>query len=498
MRATSSASPRQVTQPSLPAIQRRSGLSLPGSLAREILRWAVAIALAFGMTLAVFLTILHPSRQDSVRLILYLGLGGLGSIGLGVAALLLVDKLSIGGIRLKVAVPPFLTALVIAFNVLLIAKLMFISTEDGQLLLAFLIFGIATAALLSSSIAARMTKSIRGLGAGAMRLAEGDYSFRITEPRVSSEDELSQLTHWFNQMADSVQSAFEHQKAAECERKHVVAAVSHDLRTPLASVRAMIEAIDDGIVTDPATLQRYHHAMRAELRHLTTLLDDLFELSRIEAGALSLERACLSIEDLISDALEGTHEQAEQAQIRLIGQVDARLPTVHIDARQMYRALANLLQNAIRHTPAGGIIFIRAARLRQQDTETGGNLDNAILIQVIDSGEGIAAKDLPHIFDRTYRGEPSRHRMHGYSTDTMNASTGAGLGLAITRGIIEAHGGQITAESPLSPATVALVNSVTAGKLSTPGTLLSFTVPLDKERDDYLHSDTADGRMHVN
>jgi signal transduction histidine kinase len=479
MQATQSARQAPVTRPSLPAIQPKRGLSLPPALAHDILRWAGAITLAFGITLAVFLTILHPSRQDGVRLILCLGLGGLGSIGLGIAALWLVDERNIGGIRLKVAVPPFLAALVIAFNVLLIAKLMFISTEDGQLLLAFLIFGIATAALLSFSIASRMTKSIRGLGAGAMRLAEGDYSFRIEEPGIRGEDELSQLTRWFNQMADSVQSAFERQKAAEHERKEVVAAVSHDLRTPLASVRAMIEAIDDGIVTDTATVQRYHHAIRTELRHLTTLLDDLFELSRIESGALSLERACLSIEDLISDAVEATHEQAEQAQIRLIGQVDDMLPTVYIDARQIHRALANLLQNAIRYTPAGEIILIHAAHQRQEDTDTGSNPGSSIIIQVIDSGEGIAANDLPHIFDRTYRGEASRHRIHAHNDDTIAASTSAGLGLAITRAIIEAHGGQITAESPLPPATVALVNSITGVKPGTPGTLLSFTVPVD-------------------
>jgi signal transduction histidine kinase len=221
--------------------------------------------------------------------------------------------------------------------------------------------------------------------------------------------------------------------------------------------------------------------MRTELRHLTALLDDLFELSRIESGALSLERACLPIEDLISDALEGTHEQAELAQIRLIGQIDETLPPVCIDVRQIHRALANLLQNAMRHTPAGGIIFIRAARLRQQDTNNSGNLDSSIMIQVIDSGQGIAASDLPHIFDRTYRGEASRHRMYADSNGAITASTSAGLGLAITRGIIEAHGGQITAESPLSPATVALVNRVTGMKLSTPGTLLSFTVPVDKK-----------------
>ena len=444
-----------------------------GMLLREGLRWAGASALAFAFTLAVLLVILHPSKADAVRLFTYLGLGGLVSILLGEVALWLTDTTNGASIWLKIAVPPLLTAIVIALNVLLIARLMFISNEDGQLLLAFLVFGIAIAILLSSSIAARMIRTIQHIGTGAMRIAEGDYSFRLDPAATHGEDELAQLARWFNQMADGVELAFERRQAAERERREVITAVSHDLRTPLASVRAMIEAIDDGIVCDPNTTRRYHQTIRSELLHLTALLDDLFDLSRIESGALTLNCEPMNIEDMISDALESTHEQAEQAEIRLIGRVDDRLPAVFIDARQIYRALMNLLQNAMRYTPAGGTILIHAGYAPASPARAA---DSSLLVQVIDTGEGVSAEDLPHIFERTYRGESSRRRIHAHSS--VVESTSAGLGLAIARGIVEAHGQRIWAESPLSAHTLDLVTDWPGTHSRVPGTALKFTVPV--------------------
>jgi signal transduction histidine kinase len=457
-------------QPPQPQAQKSP---VVGTLLREGLRWAGASALAFALTLAVLLAILHPSKADAVRLFIYLGLGGLVSILLGEAALWLTDTANVGSIWLKIAIPPLLTAIVIALNVLLISRLMFISNEDGQLLLAFLVFGIAVAILLSSSIAARMIGTIQRIGTGAMRIAEGDYSFRLDPAATNGEDELAQLARWFNQMADGVEMAFERRQAAERERREVITAVSHDLRTPLASVRAMIEAIDDGIVCDPDTTRRYHQTIRSELHHLTALLDDLFELSRIESGALTLTCERMNIEDIISDALQSSHEQAEQAEIRLIGRVDDRLPAVFIDARQIYRALMNLLQNAMRYTPAGGTILIHAGRAPASSSRVE---DATMLVQVIDSGEGISAEDLPHIFERTYRGESSRRRIHAQSS--VAESTSAGLGLAIALGIIEAHGQRIWAESPLSQETQALVTDCPGAHLTIPGTALKFTVPV--------------------
>ncbi len=459
---------------------RDSNNLVAGTLLREGLRWAVAIALAFLLTLIVLLAILHPSRADAIRLLISLGLGGLLSILLGEAALWLADTTHVGSIWLKIAVPPLLTAVVIAVNVVLIARLMFISKEDGQLLLAFLVFGIAVALLLSSSIAARMIKAIQRIGTGAMRIAAGEYSYRLDAAATAGDDELAQLARWFNLMADGVEVAFERQRAAESERREVITAVSHDLRTPLASVRAMIEAIDDGIVCDPGAIARYHQSIRGELRHLTSLLDDLFELSRIESGALALNREPMNIEDIISDALQSSNEQAEQAQISLVGQVVGPLPAVDIDARQIYRGLMNLLQNALRYTPAGGTIHIHAACV----PVPGGEMESAgVMVQVIDTGEGVSAADLPHIFDRTYRGEASRRRLASVSGEPWAApSTGAGLGLAITRGIIEAHGARIWAESPLAEPTLALLADRSVARPGRPGTALKFTLPLASAR----------------
>jgi signal transduction histidine kinase len=171
--------------------------------------------------------------------------------------------------------------------------------------------------------------------------------------------------------------------------------------------------------------------MRSELRHLTALLDDLFELSRIESGALAL----------------------------------------HCE-HQIYRALTNLLQNAVRYTPAGGTILIHAGPAPA--SESGGE-SPGVQVQVIDTGEGVSAADLPHIFERTYRGETSRRRIH--SVPWTAQSTGAGLGLAITRGIIEAHGQRIWAESPLTQPTLDLLPPDRSGaRQERPGTALKFTL----------------------
>jgi signal transduction histidine kinase len=440
----------------------------------------VAIILAFGITLAALIAILHPSQQNVILLFISLGVGGVVSLVLGEAALWLTDTTNvISAIWFKIAIPPLLTAVVITINVLLIARLMFISNEDSLLLLAFLIFGIAVAILISTSIAARMTGAIKRIGTGAMRIAAGDYSFRLDDTTISGEDELAQLARWFNQMASDVQTAFARQQAAEHERREVIAAVSHDLRTPLAAVRAMIEAIDDGIVGDPDTIQRYHRTIRTELHHLTALMDDLFELSRIESGALALNCERMNIEDIISDVLESTHEQAEQAHIAIIGQVENPLPAAHIDARQIHRVLMNLCQNAIRYTPANGTILIHAACVSHpHSTLTDETAEKALLVQVIDTGEGIIAGDLPHIFERTYRGESSRRRLPELPIGSSAAATGAGLGLAISRGIIEAHGGHIWAESPLSEDALALLRAACGNAPVTPGAALKFTLPL--------------------
>jgi signal transduction histidine kinase len=188
----------------------------------------------------------------------------------------------------------------------------------------------------------------------------------------------------------------------------------------------MVEAIDDGVVTDAETTQRYVRTILSEVQRLSGLIDDLFELSRLDAGVLALHVEPGSLRDLVSDTLEALQVQAAEKGLRLHGAVEDNLPPVLMDTARVQRVLFNLVQNAIRHTPPDGTILLAA----QEEPE-------AVRVDVVDTGEGVAPDDLPHIFERFYRGEKSRVRGQG----------GAGLGLAIARGLVEAHGGRIWAQS---------------------------------------------------
>ena len=256
--------------------------------------------------------VLHPPRDHVALIALYLALSGMSAVMLGAGALWLVHRVNGSTLWLKFVVPAVLVALIIGINVAIVAQLMFISTTDSDLVFAFLLYGMLIALILASSVARMMTQAIQHLEQGARQIAAGDYTFRVATAEIGNVRELEQLALWFNQMAQSVQDSFEMRRQVEENRRNLIAALSHDVRTPLASMRAMIEAIDDGVVSDPATIRRYQSTVRAEMRHLGVLLDDLFEVSRIQAGALRLEYAGFAIQDLISDALEASHEQAER------------------------------------------------------------------------------------------------------------------------------------------------------------------------------------------
>ncbi len=206
--------------------------------------------------------------------------------------------------------------------------------------------------------------------------------------------------------------------ALESSRRELVAWVSHDLRTPLAGLRAMAEALEDGVAEDPA---RYHRQMRLEVDRLSGLVDDLFELSRIQAGALSLAYEQILASDLVSDTIAATDALAQAGHVRLSGAATGPLP-VRADGREVGRALSNLVVNAIRHTPADGAVTVTAE----------GRADGGVVLSVTDSCGGIPDIDLERVFDIAWRGNAER-----------NLSAGGGLGLAIVRGIAEAHGGAV-------------------------------------------------------
>jgi len=202
-------------------------------------------------------------------------------------------------------------------------------------------------------------------------------------------------------------------------RRQMVAAVSHDLRTPLASLRLLVEAIDDGVVTGE-TRERYLREMRTHVEALTALIDDLFELSRIEAGEISWTMRQVELRELIGDTVAAMRAPAEARGVALAADLPAEAVLARANAEKVQRVLFNLIQNAIRHTPADGSVTVRARA-------AGGGVE----IEVADEGDGISAADAERVFEAFFRGDESR------------SEDGAGLGLAISRAIVEAHGGRI-------------------------------------------------------
>ncbi len=222
----------------------------------------------------------------------------------------------------------------------------------------------------------------------------------------------------------------ERERALERNRRELVAWVSHDLRTPIAGIRAMVEALDDGVVVEADDVRRYHHQLTVEADRLARLVDDLFDLSRIEADALHLTVEEVPLGELVSDAVASVAAVAHAKGVTLGGWVDdgpgGRGPSVAGSAPELSRVVRNLLDNAVRHTPAGGAVEV-AVR--------GG--DGWAEVSVRDGCGGIPDDDLDRVFDLAYRGDAAR------TPGTGGAQTGAGLGLAIARGLVGAHHGDI-------------------------------------------------------
>jgi len=410
--------------------------------------------LALGLALLLAVGWLGVRGRDMAELTLYLIVSLALSLGIGALGLAWLRRARVR-LWLQVTLTYMLGIVVALLNIFLTAQLMFISSNhDLPLLILLLLFAAVVSLALGFALAQALARRVTALHQGAQAIANGNLQARVDE---SGGDELTALGAEFNRMAAQLASAAAERQQLEGTRRDLIAAISHDLRTPLASLRVMTEALADGMVDDPATTTRYLATMRSQIGHLNSLIDDLFELAQIDAGALKLEVERSSLGDLVSDTLAGMQPQADEKGVYLAGHVAPGIDPVLIAPQKIGRVLYNLVGNAIRHTPNGGAITITvqdSADWPSSSTQsTIYNLQSAIVVEVADTGEGIAAEDLPHIFDYFYRGEKSRSRATG----------GAGLGLAIARGIVEAHGGRIWAESEPEH-----------------GTRIRFTLPADK------------------
>jgi signal transduction histidine kinase len=305
-------------------------------------------------------------------------------------------------------------------NLWVLSGQMFVSDHDATLLGVLLLYSVGAgvgAALVTARTSAR---ALGRLGATARALGDGDLDARTGE--LDAGPELDELARTLDDMAERLQLAQRRERDAEATRRDLISAVSHDLRTPLASLRAMVEALHDRVVEDPATVRRYAMEMRRSVNQLVAMVDDLFELVQLDAGAIEAETERARLGEVVRSAVAAVALQAEEKGLALETSLDGAedVPC----STHLARVLQNLLVNAVRHTPADGTVRVEARR-------SAGSLELA----VADTGEGIAPEDLDRVFEPFFRVDPSRH------------GAGAGLGLALAKRIVEALGGQISAES---------------------------------------------------
>ncbi len=397
-------------------------------------------ALAVGAAMLAAIFVLELPRADVVLLLELLVVSAALSLGLGGVFLWRSAGRRWNRLATHLTVAHIVGAGVVLVNIAVTAVTMFISGHDLGLLGLLLGYSVVIALIFSGLVSRSIASSLDVIRTGAGRMAAGDLSTRIT---VAGAQELIEVSEAFNTMATRLEAAFARQRELEETRQGLIAAVSHDLRTPLASLRVMVEAIADGVARDPATIRRYLAAMERETVSLGNLVDDLFEMARLDAGQVPLRLEPSPIGSLVAETVDGMLAQARSQGVQLRTDLREDLPPVLMDADRIQRVLYNLVQNAIRHTPADGSVIV-AAR------DHGSN----VRIDVRDTGEGIPAADLPHVFEQFYRGDKSRSR------DVDRASAGAGLGLTIARKLIETHGGRIWADQPAKG-----------------GTVLSFTLP---------------------
>ena len=387
---------------------------------------------ALGVTLLLAATVFGVPVENVPRLASVLSISGVvaGSCGM---LLTRPDVLRrFGGVRGQLVGVGLVGNLLLLGIVVAGAVAMFISLHDFSILLTMLLFASLLAVGFGLRGASPLARRVERVRQGTARLAGGELQ---TEVPDDGHDEISELARDFNHMVAKLREMAERERELERARRDLIAAVSHDLRTPLAATLALVEAVADGVTPNPETQARYLSSARRELSNLGRLVDDLFELVQIDAGTLRPTLETASLRDLISDTLASFRPQAERRDVQLVGEVSGDVDPVLMDLPRMGRVLQNLVSNALRYTPAGGMIFLRAK-----------SQGEAVRVEVADTGEGIPPENLPRVFERSFQGDEPRTRPEA-EAEAEGTTSGAGLGLAIAQSLIEAHGGTIEVES---------------------------------------------------
>jgi signal transduction histidine kinase len=283
------------------------------------------------------------------------------------------------------------------------------------------LLGVTVASVLAGVVAVAQAMFISAHDLRVLLIVLGVASLVSLAVVLAAGRRLGQASMWASE-------AYERERRLERSRREVVAWVSHDLRTPLAGLRAMTEALEDRVVSAPEAVADYHQRMRVEVDRLSALVDDLFELSRIDAGALRLTMHAVSLGDVVSDAVAVATPMAQAKGVRLVSSPGG-YGVVAASEPELGRVFVNLLVNAIRHTPADGVV-----------TVDGGTDDSSGWVQVTDGCGGIPERDLERVFDVAFRGEAARGRL---PDDEVTRAGRGGLGLAIVRGLVAEHNGSV-------------------------------------------------------
>ncbi|MBU0973948.1 MAG: HAMP domain-containing protein [Proteobacteria bacterium] len=390
---------------------------------KRTLFFATTIAVILLISLAIFYLLMRPTFGDLQHMALFLAITAVLSIAIGYGAYRFNWLKSAPSLRWVLLGSYVIASLLTFLNVWLTARLMFASEHDLLLATVLLLFAGGIAIALGSFFTSALIDRISRLESATHSIEKGDLSTRADIP---GRDEIASLADSFNKMAQQLQTADQKQKELETLRRDLVAWAGHDLRTPLSSIRLLVEALSDGVVTDPKEIQNYLSQAKKHVDTLSFLVDDLFQISQLDSGGMPLNLEAASISDLISDTLESFSSLAAQKGVKLCGSADEGVDTIIMDVLWMGRAINNLVSNAIRYTPLNGEINI-----------TANSGTDVVTVCISDSGEGILPEDIPHVFERFYRGDKSRSRVSG----------GAGLGLAIAKGVVEAHKGEISVQS---------------------------------------------------
>jgi signal transduction histidine kinase len=305
-------------------------------------------------------------------------------------------------------------------NLFALTQAMFVSTRAATVLAVVLTYASAAGLAAAFASARSSVSALDRVTGTAEIIGDGDLSARVGP--LDAGPELDRLGATIDAMADRLRAVRDQEHRVEQTRRDLITAVSHDLRTPLANLRAMVEAIDDRVVTDTPTMRRYAADMQRAVGQLSSLVNDLFELVRVDAGAIEAEIERARLDDVVASAIATV--EAEAARKGVLLSSDVRGTEAAMCSPHVIRVLQNLLVNAVRHTPADGTIRIEGRRD-----------PNTLRLVVEDTGEGISEVDLPHVFDPFYRADRAR------------SGDGAGLGLALAERIVHALGGAIVVDS---------------------------------------------------